>query len=660
MCGIAGFYDSKVTISSSEKENILNRMLTRIRYRGPDEAGLYLSPKHGMSNVRLSIVDLGSGQQPLCNTDRSLWIAYNGEVYNHIELKQQLIKKGHRFNTNCDTEVVLHMYEEYGADCLAQLNGQFAFSIWDEKSEQLFLARDRVGIRPLFYSSNRDNFVYASEVKCLFEHPEVDQRIDLKGLQQSLTFWAPLTPNTVFENIKEVPPGHYLIFDGKSIEVHSYWRHSFSQEKFSGTLDEAAEEMRSILKSSVDLRLRADVQVAAYLSGGIDSSVTTAFVNENNPTILNTFSIGFQNKNFDETYYQREVAKFFNTTHKSVTCSNEDIANLLVKAVYHAEAPLLRTSPIPMMKLSSLVRSNNIKVVLTGEGADEMLGGYNIFKETLIRYFWSKQPDSRLRPLLLKKLYPYIPQLKNASPAMLKMFFGYKLMDKDSPVYSHMLRWRNGMQLSKLLSADVKGILQHYDPIVEYANSIEEKVANYSALEKAQYIETDVFMSGYLLSSQGDRVAMANSVEGRYPFLDHRLIEFCSSLPEDFKINGLNEKYLLKQMMKNQLPDIVINRPKQAYRAPIASALINAKNGLIDDYLGDDAIKKTGLFDGRRVALLQNKIKTNKVVSEVDNMALVGLLSTQILHRHFIDDYTKVPLVDQIRGDVKNNQTVTR
>ena len=654
MCGIVGFTDARGIYCSAEKKHVLNGMLTRIRHRGPDEAGLYIADECGMGNVRLSIVDLNSGRQPLSNSDGSLWIAYNGEVYNHVELKQRLLRLGHRFNTCCDTEVVLHMYEEYGEACLNELNGQFAFSIWDEKRKRLFIARDRVGIRPLFYAKNQNDLIYASEIKSLFEYPGITGKPNIKGLKQVFTFWSALSPETVFDGIEELPPGHFMVAERGKVDVKPYWQHGFEREKFTGCVDEAGEVLTALLKDSVNLRLRADVQVAAYLSGGLDSSIISALVKEMQPGVLNTFSIGFQNKDFDETAYQNEVAQYLNTKHKGILCTNADIANLLPEAVYHAETPLLRTAPIPMMKLSSLVRSNAIKVVLTGEGADEMLGGYNIFKETLIRQFWAREPNSKLRPLLLKKLYPYIPQLSNASTPVLSMFFSYQLQQTDSPVYSHYLRWRNGLQISNFLSKDIKSELAAYHPVDEYAAKIEARVAGYSPLEKAQYIETNLFMSSYLLSSQGDRMAMANSVEGRYPFLDHRVMEFCSTLPDDFKLKGLNEKVLLKKIMKGRVPQSVLVRPKQAYRAPVASAL--HKSVLIDTYLNNKAIGDAGLFDSDSIKKLVEKLKAAKLVSESDNMALTGVLSGQIWYDKLIAKPKAISKDELLNGQIRNKQ----
>ncbi len=658
MCGIAGFTDVKGVYGTGHKNAILNRMLTQIQHRGPDETGLYITNTCAMGNVRLSIVDLSTGQQPLSNADGSLWIAYNGEVYNHIELKQRLCDLGHQFKTSCDTEVVLHMYEEYGEACLEELNGQFAFSIWDDKRKRLFLARDRVGIRPLFYTQNQNEFIYASEIKCLLVYPGISRGVNSKGLKQVFTFWSALSPSTVFDRIEEVPPGHYMMVENGKIDINPYWYHSFDREKFTGSIDEAGEVLEGLLKDSVRLRLRADVQIAAYLSGGLDSSIITALVKDVQPGVLNTFSIGFQNKDFDETSYQDEVAHHFNTKHKSILCSNDDIANLLPETIYHTETPLLRMAPVPMMTLSSLVRNNQIKVVLTGEGADEMFGGYNIFKETLIRQFWAREPDSVLRPLLLKKLYPYIPQFNNASASILRMFFGYRLQQTGSPVYSHYLRWRNGLQMSNLLSDDIISELHGYNPIEEYAKQIEANVAGYSALEKAQYIETSLFMSGYLLSSQGDRVAMANSVEGRYPFLDHRIITFSATLPDRFKLSGLNEKVLLKRLMKNILPNNVLARPKQAYRAPGSAALY--RHNLIDTFLNREAIVQAGLFDFERVNKLVKKFESGNLLSELDNMALVGVLSGQIWYDKFIARPTVIPESDMLKGRIRNKQVVIR
>jgi asparagine synthase (glutamine-hydrolysing) len=639
MCGIAGFVPTNKIPNSRDA---LSAMLTRIHHRGPDEAAMYLSDYACIGSVRLSIIDLKSGQQPMCTQDGRYWITYNGEVFNFCELRELLEQKGHLFRTNCDTEVVLHMYQEFGSECLNYFNGQFALSIWDTVEHELFLARDRIGIRPLYYTQQNSGFVFSSEIKSIFEFPNVERRINEKGLDQVFTFWTTLSPNTIFQNIYEIPAGHYAIYKNGNLHTQPYWNLNFSIKRNIGFI-EAKEQFASLFKDSIALRMRADVPVAAYLSGGIDSTATTAFIKKMFPGALHTFSIRFEERDFDESVYQQEVAHCFKTMHHSDSFQNKDVVDLFSKVIWHTEVPVLRTAPFPMFKLSGLVKDNGIKVVITGEGADEILGGYNIFKEALIRRFWAKFPESKIRPQLLKKLYLYIPQIKEASSSALKMFFGYKLLDTHSSIYSHLLRWNNTSRITKHFSEELKEQVREYNPINSYEQYLNGKLNGYSPLAKAQYIETNLFMSGYLLSSQGDRVAMGNSVEGRYPFLDHRLIEFCAGLPDDFKIKGLDEKYLLKNVVKGVIPSSVLNRPKQAYRAPIAQALLTDETGFVDEYLSDLMLNRVGVFNSKSVGNLVLRLRNNSsMISEIDNMALMGILSTQVLHELYINGFEQL------------------
>ena len=638
MCGIAGFYQFNDKVDN--RIHILRKMLTRIKHRGPDESGVYLSDNVGLGSVRLSIIDLATGTMPLSNSNDSLWIVFNGEIFNYIELKQELLKKNYSFKTNSDTEVIINLYEEYGPEFVKKLNGQFSIAIWDKTKQELFLARDRVGIRPLYFTEVGESFVFASEIKSLMEFPNVNFKLSAKALSEYFTFWTSLTPSTAFEGIYEVPPGHYMQINKTSKTTTTFWElpiHKPDNYKFSD-INEAKKEFEAIFSDAVKLRLRADVPVAAYLSGGLDSSVTTAFIKKTAAIDLKTFSIGFTEKEFDESSFQNIAANYFKTEHSSVTCGPNDISENFKNVVWHTEAPLLRTSPTPMSLLAKSVKDKNIKVVITGEGADELLGGYNIFKENKIRHFWAKDPQSKYRPLLLKKLYPYLPQMENANNNILKLFFGYKLNETKSPIYSHLLRWNNTSRINNYLSADYKDDIKNYNPVKNLEDQLSEKLNGYDPLTKAQWIELHIFMSGYLLSSQGDRMAMANSIEGRYPFLDHRVIEFCMSLHPDLKLNGLNEKYLLKKMMKGQLPDVILNRPKQAYRSPIKSAFISEE---LPEYLkqmfSEETITNFGIFNPSHVNQLLTKMRTKTQVSEIDNMALTAILSTQILYDLFVN-----------------------
>ncbi len=633
-------------------------MLTRIKHRGPDESGIYLSDDVGMGSVRLSIIDLSTGTMPLSNTDESLWIVFNGEIFNYIELREELLARNHTFNTNSDTEVIVHLYQEYGPEFLNKLNGQFAIAIWDKNKEELLLARDRVGIRPLFYTAVGESFVFASEIKSFLEFPEFNPQLSAKSLSEFFTFWTSLSSNTAFEGVFELPPGSYMTVKANSKTIKNYWKLPISKPneyKFN-TADEAAKEFETIFTDAVKLRLRADVQVAAYLSGGIDSSITTSFIKKITPDSLRTFSIGFTEKDFDESSYQNIARDYFETEHSSVICSPKDISENFKDVVWHSEAPLLRTAPTPMSILAKSVRDHNIKVVITGEGADELFGGYNIFKETKIKHFWAKDPKSKFRPLLLKKLYPYIPQINKANSNILKMFFGYKLNETSSPIYSHLLRWNNTSRINNYLSKDYKESINGYDAISIIEDQLKDKLEGYDYLTKAQWIELNFFMSKYLLSSQGDRMAMANSVEGRYPFLDHRVIEFCMKLNPDLKLNGLNEKYLLKKMMKSRLPESILKRSKQAYRAPIRSTFFSEEMPVyLKELLSEEKIADFGIFNPEFVNQLKKKMELNKQVSEIDNMAITAILSTQILNDLFINK--SMPKLNE-RELVELNKTI--
>jgi len=650
MCGIAGFYSN--TKNKETSVNVLKQMLTRIKHRGPDESGVYVSDQVALGSVRLSIIDLSSGTMPISNDDDSLWIVFNGEIFNYIELREELLQIGYQFKTSSDTEVVLHLYKEYGTDFLNKLNGQFAIAIWDKKKEELFLARDRVGIRPLFFTEIKGSFVFASEMKSFLEYPEMQFEISPKAISEYFTFWTALSPNTVFKDIFELSPGTCLKINAEGQKIVRYWElPMYKPNVYQYTnVEKAAKDFEQIFSDAVKLRLRADVPVAAYLSGGLDSSVTTSIIKKISPKHLKTFSIGFSEKDFDESSYQNTAVKYFDTEHASIECSPQEIADNFKEVVWHSEAPLLRTAPSPMSLLAKNVKDHNIKVVITGEGADELLGGYNIFKETKIRRFWAKDSKSKYRPLLLKKLYPYLPQMNNANSTILKMFFGYKLKETESPVYSHLLRWNNTSRINNYLSKEFKEDIGDYNPVKELEDKLDKKLKGFDYLEKAQWIELNIFMSGYLLSSQGDRMAMANSIEGRYPFLDHRIIEFAMQLDPDLKLNGLNEKYLLKKMMKGRLPESILNRSKQAYRAPIKSVFISENTPIyLKELLSEDQIKSTGIFNHKHVQSLLTKMHSKKQVSEIDNMALTGIISTQILYDLFvsrnIDELNKEELV---------------
>lgn len=636
MCGISGIIDYN---GLENNRGNIESMLRSIIYRGPDESGIYHSPIAILGSVRLSIIDIEGGQQPLSDRSGRFWIVFNGEIFNYKELRSDLEKKGISFQTKSDTEVLVQLYSIYGKNCLNLLNGQFSFAIWDKLKEEVFVARDRVGIRPFFYNIQDGVFSFASEIKALFQQKRIKRELCPESLSQVYTFWTAISPNTVFKNIYELSPGHYATFGRDGLKIERFWSLTFDKPESTLSFHDSMDHFNELFFDAVKIRLRADVEVAAYLSGGIDSSATVAYIKNIEPGILNTFSIGFDEKDYDESSYQNEAARYFDTTHKSMMCSSKDIADSFPKVIWHSETPILRTAPAPMLLLSELVRKNDIKVVVTGEGSDEILAGYDIFKEAKIKRFWASQPDSKIRPLLLKKLYPYLSQMKDANPKMLRMFYGYKLEDTDNPFYSHLLRWNNSNHIKKHFSENIKQILTDYSVLDEVEKKLPSDFDSWDQLAKSEWLETTIFMSGYLLSSQGDRMAMANSVEGRYPFLDYRVIEFCSSLPADYKMRGLNEKYLLKKLLKNKIPEKILKRPKQAYRAPIKSAFLSKDSPEYLKYiLSENYFSKTNVFNYDSVSGLISKIDKSGVSSEIDNMVLTSVISTHLIYHQFIEN----------------------
>jgi len=658
MCGIVGMLEAPG--APPVREESLRQMLAMIRHRGPDQFGIYCDERVGLGGARLSIIDLHTGQQPITNEDRTLWIVFNGEIFNYVELRPELEARGHRFTTHTDTEVILHLYEDLGPDCLRRLNGQFAIAIWDSRNETLFLARDRLGVRPLFYTVAGGALIFGSELKAILADPRVHAAIDPLALEQVFTFWCPLSPRTIFRDMIELPPGHYLLAGKGDPVVRCYWEIGFPERAPAsghgpGTphLAERVEEFRALLVDATRIRLRADVPVGAYLSGGLDSSAIASIVRRFTSNRLDTFSIAFHDANYDEREFQQHMARLLGTEHQVVEATHEDIGRVFPEVIWHTEVPIMRTSPAPLFMLSKRVRGCGYKVVLTGEGADEFLAGYDIYKEAKIRRFWAQHPESARRPLLLQRLYQDIPGFAKSSGAFLAAFFGDRLTEIDAPWYSHYIRWRNNRRTCRFLSED---IVREVSPrSVKFLDqvAIPIRFSRWGSLERAQYLEIAIFLSGYLLSSQGDRVAMANAVEGRFPFLDCRVVDYCNRLPPTLKLRGLNGKYLLRQCAKPWLPEVIWRRPKHPYRAPIHRSFFNpAASDYVGELCSTARVRESGLFKPAAVGQLVKKIQRGALVSETDDMALAGVISSQLLHDQFVRDFRKPPPLDG-RDDVK-------
>lgn len=635
MCGIVGEF-SRTDTAPRDLAQRAENALAMIRHRGPDQFGVYADPHVALGNARLSIVDLSTGQQPIPNEDESLWIVFNGEVFNHVELRPGLEARGHRFRTRTDTEVILHLYEEHGPECLQYLNGQFAIAIWNRNRKTLFLARDRLGVRPLFYRQLPGGVVFGSEIKCLITHPEISAAISPRAIDQIFTLWSPLSPGTAFEGIEQLPPGHWARIRGDQFEIQPYWSLQF-RAPGNTSFEESVEQLRDLLIDAARIRLRADVTVGAYLSGGLDSSLITSIIRHHTTNRLKTFSISFSDSQFDESDFQRSMAGYLDTEHHVVTATHRDIGAIFPQVIWHTEIPILRTSPAPMFLLSRLVKDHRIKVVLTGEGADEFLAGYDIFKESKIRRFWARRPESKWRWMLFKRLYPEISAFGSSNASMLAAFFKSGLMDLEARDYSHAIRWRNNRRTCRFFSADLRGRLAQSDQQTLLSLRYPAAFDGWGSLEKAQFLEIEHFMSQYLLSSQGDRVGMAHSVEGRFPFLDCRVVEYCLGLPSRYKMRGLREKHILREVAKDLLPAEISNRRKRPYRAPIHRCFFNeATPEYLSELLSESRLREAGLFEPAAVAQLKSKVLAGTAIGETDDMAIAGIISTQLCWEQFV------------------------
>ncbi len=641
MCGIAGYAADP---PPREGALLVRRMVHALRHRGPDDAGVYVDSCAALGHARLSVIDLEGGGQPMATEDGSLWIVFNGEVFNYLELREELCARGQRFVTRSDTEVVLRMFEQYGAECVSRLNGQWAFAIWDRRGRRLFLSRDRLGVRPLYYSQLGDMLLFASEIKALFVHPAVPRALDLEALDEIFTFWHTLPPRTAFVGVRELPPGCSAWWTAGELRLQPHWDLQYCAEAPADTEQTAAQRLLELLRHATRLRLRADVPVGAYLSGGLDSTVIASLIRETGVARLRTFSVRFDQQDLDEGRYQRAAADSLGTEHEELRCTAADIAQVFPAVIRHTEKPVLRTAPAPMYLLADLVHRRGFKVVLTGEGADEMLGGYDIFKEVKIRSFWAAQPGSRFRSLLLRRLYPYQPRTQAQSQAYLEAFYRVRPEEANSPFFSHLPRWRMTARLKTLFSDQVRAELAGRDPLAVLGGLLPPAYAAWDAFTRAQYLEARYLLPGYILSSQGDRVAMAHAVEGRFPFLDPGVVEFAARLPAAWKMKVLNEKYLLRKCAQALAPPAILARRKQPYRAPDAACFFGpGAPDYVEELLSPGRVRQDGIFHPAAVEALAAKARRGGVWSAADNMAVVGVLSTQLLIDQFVRQGAAAP-----------------
>jgi len=633
MCGFAGIARRD---ANGVAPTVLQRMAAALRHRGPDGLGAQADARVGLAHARLSIIDLAGGAQPMANGDGTLVVVYNGETFNFPDLKDELAARGYTFRTRSDTEVLLHAYAEWGEGMLDRLNGQFAFVIYDRRDGSLFLARDRFGILPLYYAERGGDLYFGSEVKALFASGEVPRALDPAGLDEVFTFWAARPPRTPFQGVRALEPGCCARWHSGRLTIRRWYTLDFhpSAEGLG-----ALEQLDALMCSSVRQRLLADVPVGGYLSGGLDSSAVCALAARESSAELRTFSVAFADPRFDESAHQQAVAAAVRSRHAVQHIGPADIAGVFPEVIRHTETPLVRTAPAPLYLLSRLARERGIKVVLSGEGADELFYGYDLFKETVVREFCLRQPDSTVRPRLFDRLYPYLARGGGGGRAgdFWRRFF-LSAGSTDDPLFSHLPRFGLTAWIKEFYSAEFRAGLDGFDALGELRDALPPAFAGWSTLQRAAYLEMVTLLSPYLLSSQGDRMAMAHGVEARVPYLDHRVFEFAAALPDRSKLRGLREKEILRRWAANVLPASAAQRVKQPYRAPDVPAFFEGEPpAYVAELLDESALKRGGIFDPAAARGLVRRCRTGQASGVREGQALVAILSTQLWQREFLE-----------------------
>ena len=619
MCGIVGFISlEKKTFEFNH--HLIKKMLDVTSHRGPDEVKKIIGEQYAFGTNRLSIQSLKEGQQPI--EDESYIAGFNGEIFNYLELKKKYFNES---NLKSEIALILALYKKLDANFIKTLKGQFAIYIYDKKNKKLLLFRDRMGIRPIYYSFDKKNksFIFASEIKAILKISKNNHKLSKKAFAQTAMFWTTIGSQTAFEEISLLPFSHYIeINHNLKISTHRY-ENIFSKNKL-----DYKENLYELLENSVNSQIFGEVGFCSYLSGGIDSTVIAYLLKKISKKKIDTFSISFQNPEYDESKAQKEISNFLGSNHHQLDIKNSDISKNFYETMKATETFLFRTAPGPMFLLSKFVREKGHKVFFSGEGADEIFFGYDIFFETKIRKFWSKDINSKNRFLLLKKLYNYLPQFTNSRYfSMIKDFYKSSLTLEDDIFYSHFIRWSNYEYMKKFFNLSDDKVLNQNILLEDFLSTLPKDFVNMSLLRRAQYIECSTLLSNYLLSSQGDRVSLANSVEGRYPYLDEDLICALINISDKSLAPGINHKKKFRETFKNLIPEKILNRPKFAYQAPEARSFFDNKNNpsqLAQEYL--DNANNLDFQNYENLKSLYKKIKdplSSNRLGFRDNMAFI-------------------------------------
>jgi asparagine synthase (glutamine-hydrolysing) len=636
MCGING-----IALSSNSRRSIdvaaLERMRDVLTHRGPDDQGIFVDTRAGrigLGHRRLSIVDVASGHQPMTNEDGSLQIIYNGEIYNHADFRSSLEARGHVYTTHCDTETILHLYEEYGDRCVDHLRGMFAFAIWDQSRRELFIARDRLGVKPLYYAQTNDGSLYfASEIKALLEVSTIKAELNYQALPDYLANHAPSGEETLFSGIKRLLPGHTLLWRDGAIQIKCYWDISFAKDEDLNRSDkDYIAEWTELFRESVRLRLMADVPLGMFLSGGIDSSAIAAVMSPMIAEPIKTFSVAFAEREANELEYARLVARSFKTDHHEVVVSPADFFAALPKLVWHEDEPIAHPSSVALYFVSQLA-SQHVKVVLTGEGSDELLGGYGRYRKTILNVKLGTRYQQLAPAGVRSAIRKQIEALPTASRLRQKLLRTFLTLspDIDSIYFDNFAVFPRAMQHGLLTSETRERIgIAAADPYSAMRGILAQTDAT-SLLDRLLYADTKTYLHELLMKQ--DQMSMAASVESRVPFLDHKLVEFSARLPERMKLRGATTKYILRESMKGLLPDAILSRPKMGFPVPVGAWFRGAFAGILDEYVLSERAVSRDIFEPAFVRSLVRRHQDGEDHSE----RLWALVNFEIWQRQFFD-----------------------
>ena len=564
MCGICG----KIAGKGLVEQALVQRMCEVMRHRGPDDQGIYLDKNVGIGMRRLSIIDLDTGRQPIFNEDHSVLIVSNGEIYNYKELREGLESRGHRFATRTDVEVVLHLYEDEGEKCLAQLRGMFASAIWDSRRKKLFLARDRIGKKPLYYREGNGSLIFASEIKAILQDPEVSREIDFEAVDDYFTHGFVPSPRTIFQEIRKLPPAHYAVYENSNLRLKRYWSVTYAEPSTVRATKEYVERLRELLFESVRLRLMSDVPLGAFLSGGVDSSIVVGIMSQLMDRPVETFSIGFEDRSYNELRYARIAASSFKTSSHEFEVRYEHIPDILPRLVHHFDEPFADSSAIPTYYISEIAR-RYVTVALSGDAGDEIFAGYRRYLARRLASYYNRLPRS-LRKSLVERTVKRLPEpatyYGHSLRKKVRLFVDYASQVEEEPHIS----WTpffSPIEKEKLYSSELKSHLgerrSYLEEFFEQAGS-EDEVSQMMWVDLMTYLPDDIL-------TKVDRMSMAVSLEARNPLLDHRLVEFMASVPVSLKLKGFSSKYLLKRAVEDLLPTEIMQRKKQGFVVPLAS-----------------------------------------------------------------------------------------